>query len=127
MPKKDSKGHSGPIGELLRAQRIERLHAGLREMAKRLEITPAHLTDIEKGRRTPSEDLLVKIAESYQMPVAELRAGWSRPDAIVEQVASQDALTAAKVPEFLRSARGLTGDEWDQLIRQAKRLSEKRV
>lgn len=125
MPKKDSKSHSGPIGEVLRTQRIEGLQTGLREMAKRLAITPAHLTDIEKGRRTPSEELLVKMAEAYKMPVAELRAGWSRPDAIVEQVASQDALTAAKVPEFLRTARGLTGAQWDQLIRQAKRLSEK--
>ena len=47
-----------------------------------------YLTDLEKGRRTPSEELMVKIADLYQIPIAELRAGWSRPDMIVKEIAS---------------------------------------
>ncbi len=125
MPTKATGSPSEPIGERMRRQRVEVLNKGLREMAKLLDIAPAHLTDLEKGRRTPSEALLLRMTEAYKLPEAELRAGWSRPDAIVSEVASQDAVTAEKVPEFLRTARKLSPEQWDQLIRHAKRMTEK--
>lgn len=112
-----------PIGERLRIQRVEILNKGLREMAGLLDIAPAHLTDIEKGRRTPSEALMLKMAEQYHLPIADLRAGFSRPDAIVGEVASQNATTAAKVPEFLRTARNLSAEQWDRLIREAGKMA----
>jgi transcriptional regulator with XRE-family HTH domain len=112
-----------PIGEILRAQRVETLKKGLREMARILGIAPAHLTDIEKGRRTPSEDLLKRIATAYGMAEAELRSGWQRAAAVVAEVANQDATTAEKVPEFLRTARKLTPEQWDRIIGQAKRMT----
>lgn len=115
-----------PIGEVLRTQRVEVIQKGLREMAKLLGITPPHLTDIEKGRRTPSEELLVRISRLYDLPEAELRSGWSRADTIVGQVATQDALTAEKVPELLRTARKLSANQWDDLIEFASRLSKKK-
>jgi transcriptional regulator with XRE-family HTH domain len=92
-------------------------------MAGLLDIAPAHLTDIEKGRRTPSEALMVKMAESYRLPIADLRSGFSRPDAVVSEVASQNPTTAAKVPEFLRTARNLSAEQWDRLIRQANKMA----
>jgi len=94
-------------------------------MAGLLSIAPAHLTDIEKGRRSPSEELMLRIAQHYSLPIAQLRSGWSKPDAIVKEIASQDSTTAAKVPEFLRKARNLTPQQWDQLIHQADRMSER--
>ena len=112
-----------PVGELLRLRRVETLKLGLRETARLLDIAPAHLTDIEKGRRNPSEDLLMRISKIYRIDEAELRAGWSRPEAIVEEVASQDSVTAAKVPEFLRTARKLTPEQWDKIINQARRMT----
>lgn len=111
------------VGDVLRKQRVEVLNKGLREMAKILNIAPAHLTDLEKGRRTPSEDLLVRMAKQYAIDEATLRAGWSKPDEIVGEVASQDATTAAKVPELLRTARRLSPSQWDSLIDQARRMS----
>ncbi|MBE7508214.1 MAG: helix-turn-helix transcriptional regulator [Planctomycetia bacterium] len=111
-----------PVGELLRRTRVG-LNKGLREMAKILGIAPAHLTDLELGRRTPSEELLKRISEAYGIAEPKLRAGWSRPDVIVSEIASQDALTAEKVPALLRNARRLTRDQWDALIEEAQRLS----
>lgn len=119
----DSVHSSDPIGEILREQRVNVLNKGLREMAGILEIAPPHLTDIEKRRRSPSEELMLRIAQHYKLPLAQLRSAWSRPEAIVKEVASQDSTTAAKVPEFLRTARNLTPDQWDQLIKQAKGMS----
>lgn len=112
-----------PIGDRLRQQRVEVLRRGLRETARLLGITPAHLTDLEKNRRTPSEDLLLRICQIYDIPEPQLRAGWSRPETIVSEVASQDAVTAEKVPEFLRTARKLTPEQWDRLIAQAQRMA----
>lgn len=116
-------GRSGsknqPIGDVLRTQRIEVLNMGLREMARELDIAPAHMTDLEKGRRCPSESLLLRIAKAYKISEAELRAGWSRAEEIVNEVATQDALTAEKVPAFLRTARKLTPSQWDKIIKQA--------
>lgn len=112
------------VGDVLRKRR-EVLKQGLREMARLLDVAPAHLTDLEKGRRTPSEDLLMRISKQYGIDEATLRAGWSKPEEIVREIASQDATTAAKVPEFLRSARRLSPSEWDQLIDVAKKLCKK--
>jgi transcriptional regulator with XRE-family HTH domain len=112
-----------PIGDVLRTRRVETLKKGLREMARILTIAPAHLTDLEKGRRSPSEDLLKRISLAYGIPEAELRSGWQRADIVVAEVANQDATTAEKVPEFLRTARKLTSEQWDSLIGQAKRLT----
>lgn len=120
MPKKPNI----PIGQQLRNQREEVLRKGLREVARLLDITPPHLTDIEKGRRNPSEDLLLRICRVYQIAEADLRAGWSKPEAIVEQVANQNPMTAAKVPELLRKAKNLTPEQWDRLIQHADRMAE---
>ena len=112
-----------PIGEVLRARRVETLKKGLREMARILSIAPAHLTDLEKGRRTPSEGLLKKISIAYGIAEADLRSGWQRAAAVVAEVANQDPTTAEKVPEFLRTARKLTPEQWDRLIGQARRMT----
>ena len=117
---------SQPIGDVLRDRRIGVLNKGLREMAGELAIAPAHLTDIEKGRRTPSEDLLLRICKTYGIAEAELRSGWNRPDTVVAEIASQDSVTAEKVPEFLRSARRLTPEQWDNLIDQVRRITPRK-
>jgi len=123
MARKSTSNPQPPIGEVLRTRRVEILKKGLREMARLLVIAPAHLTDIEKGRRTPSEALLLRISTQYGIDVAELRSGWSRADAVVSEIATQDATTAEKVPEFLRTARELTPAQWDRLIGQAQRMA----
>ena len=111
------------IGEKIRRQRVEVLNKGLREMAALLGIAPAYLTLIEKGQRVPSEAMMLKIAEHYRLAVADLRVGWSRPDAVVSEVASENRTAATKAPEFLRTARNLTAAQWDQLIQQADKMA----
>ena len=123
MAKKNLLQGSQDVGDVLRKHRVEVLNKGLREMAKLLDIAPAHLTDLEKGRRTPSEELLVRMVKQYGIDEATLRAGWSKPAEIVGEVASQDATTAEKVPELLRTARRLSPSQWDSLIEQARRMS----
>jgi len=95
-------------------------------MARKLGVSAAHLSDIEKGRRAPSDELLRGIATAYSLDQAVLRAGWRKADAIVDEVATQDALAANKVPHFLRTARHLTEEQWNQIIEKARRLAQKK-
>ncbi|MBK9187729.1 MAG: helix-turn-helix transcriptional regulator [Phycisphaerales bacterium] len=124
-----SRGRSSdsvPIGQRLRDQRVDVLHKSIRDVAKLLASAPIHLSDIETGRRTPSEELLVKIARVYGLPEAELRSGFSKPEAVVAEVASESTVAAEKVPEFLRTARGLSASQWDALIKQARKIKPDR-
>lgn len=123
MAPKKSATDPPTIGEILRARRVDVLKKGLREMAKLLSIAPAHLTDIEKGRRSPSDALLMRIAQQYQVDQADLRTAWAKAEDIVGEIATQDGTTARKVPEFLRTARNLSSEQWDKLIDQAKRMT----
>ncbi|HKQ47603.1 MAG TPA: helix-turn-helix transcriptional regulator [Phycisphaerae bacterium] len=127
MPRKNQSSVPQEIGDVLRARRTDVLQKGLREMAKLLGITPPHLTDIEKGRRRPSDDLLLRISRQYDIPEADLRSGWNRAATIVEQIATQDPLAAEKVPELLRKARGLSSSsQWDDLIKYAAQISKRK-
>jgi plasmid maintenance system antidote protein VapI len=113
------------VGELLRRTRVDNLQKGLREMARLLEITAPHLTDIEKGRRDPSDELLVRIHSLYGIDEATLRSAWRKPEAVIGEIASQSATTAAIVPELLRTARGFTPEQWQSLLDAARRLAKK--
>jgi len=114
-----------PIGDRLRRQRVEVLNRGLRQTAADLDIAPAHLTDIEKGRRSPSEALLIRIAKIYTIDEQLLRKAWGKMNSVVGEVFAESDTNAEKVPEFLRTARDLTSEQWDTLIEQAKSMSPK--
>jgi len=67
------------LGGRLRELRDAR-DLSLRELAKQLGgVTAAHLSDIEFGRRYPSDELLAKLARFFQVEEAELRALDTRP------------------------------------------------
>jgi transcriptional regulator with XRE-family HTH domain len=59
------------IGEKIRKERIDK-KVSLREFARKLEISPSYLVDIEKGRRLPNQELLQKISDLLAIPVATL-------------------------------------------------------
>ncbi|MCA9280910.1 MAG: helix-turn-helix transcriptional regulator [Phycisphaeraceae bacterium] len=101
------------------------MEKSLRDTAKRLQITPAHLSDLENGRRTPSEELLLRIRDVYGVEEAILRARWGRAETVVDEVATKTPTTAAKAPELLRAASDLSADQWDDLIRRAKALAKR--
>jgi len=66
------------FGEVVREKR-DALDMSLREFAKKLgDLSPAHISDIENGRRYPSEALLEKISQVLKVSVAELKEHDSR-------------------------------------------------
>ena len=67
------------LGGRLRQLR-ETADLSLRELARQLRnVTAAHLSDIEFGRRHPSDKLLHKLAGFFDVPIEELRKLDPRP------------------------------------------------
>jgi transcriptional regulator with XRE-family HTH domain len=61
------------IGPYIRRRRDE-LDLSLRELAKKLDCSPAFISDIELGRRHPSDKVLSEMARVLKVKVEELRA-----------------------------------------------------
>lgn len=70
------------LGDFVRDGRFA-LNMRLRELARRLEVTPSYVSDIENNRRVPSEEVLTRIANVLNLPLEELvaRAGRLGSDA----------------------------------------------
>lgn len=111
------------ISERLREVRTTVLGKSVRDVAKLLGTSPIHVSDIETGKRVPSEALMLRIRDIYGVPEAELRAAFNRPQAVVSELATANAVAVDKVPELLRVARGLNASQWDRLITEARRLA----
>jgi transcriptional regulator with XRE-family HTH domain len=60
------------IGPYIRKRRDE-LDFSLRELAKKLDCSPAFISDIELGRRHPSDKVLIEIAKHLKVKVEDLR------------------------------------------------------
>jgi len=60
------------LGQIIREIRVEK-DFSLRELSKKIKVTPAFLSDIELGRRNPSEKTLQIIARVLETPIEELR------------------------------------------------------
>ena len=67
---------SGSLGETIREARLARFK--LREFARLLDVSPTHLSDVEFGRRIPSEELLTLIAEHLELDLDRLMAAAGR-------------------------------------------------
>jgi transcriptional regulator with XRE-family HTH domain len=67
------------LGQRIRELR-DKKDLSLRDFAKKLGgLSAAHLSDIELGRRFPSEELLAKMADALDTSVDDLRGYDSRP------------------------------------------------
>jgi len=67
-----------PLGQRIRELREER-DLSLRELAKKLKVSAAFLSDIELGRRYPSEENLKDLARILGVLFHDLKAHDTRP------------------------------------------------
>jgi transcriptional regulator with XRE-family HTH domain len=93
--------HASPLGEIIRQQR-ELAELSMRQFAELAGISNPYLSQIERGLRAPSEQVLHAIAKSLKVSVDALyeRAGMARPgtdagaNAVLEAIAQDPRLTA---------------------------------
>jgi transcriptional regulator with XRE-family HTH domain len=66
------------LGQFIREKR-EELDLSLRELARRVGVSAAFMSDIELGRRYPSDDIFEKLSKPLEVTVDELKRYDSRP------------------------------------------------
>jgi transcriptional regulator with XRE-family HTH domain len=75
-PKEQAKQAGAAIGDFIREQR-EQAHVSLRQLARLAGVSNPYLSQIERGLRKPSADILQQIAKGLQISAEQLylRAG----------------------------------------------------
>lgn len=110
------------FGQFLTERRLA-AKFGLRELAKKANITPSYLSDIENDRRTPSEDVLRVLANVLQTDPGELISRAGRVGEVVSEYVKEEP-TAGVL--FRKVAEGrLDKQAIEKLIKQTEQLSKK--
>jgi transcriptional regulator with XRE-family HTH domain len=59
------------LGEALRLIRV--FHdLKQNELAKQLDVSQSHLSDIERGEKTPSQEIVARYAKMFELPVSSI-------------------------------------------------------
>src|SRR5690242_11972334 len=110
------------FGEFVRRER-EAKEIGLREMAKKIGVSPTYLSKVERDELPPpAEDKVRKIAAIIGEDQDELLALAGRVASDLTDIIRQ---RPREMADFLRAAKGLTAEEMARLARQAERAKEK--
>ena len=117
-----SSGRREKFGATVRRKR-EKLEIGLREMAKKIGVSPTYLSKIERDEFSPpAEDKVRKIAEIIGSDVDELLA-------LAGKVSSDLSVIIRDRPRIvaslLRTTKFLTADELARLAREAEKAKDK--
>lgn len=110
------------FGEFIKAKRLER-GINLRKLAEELDIVPAYMSDIEKGRRyPPDKDKIYKIVEILSLDQQEQDtlfdlAAYSRANGVSPDL-SDYVMGVDNLRTALRKARDINAgeDDWQRII-----------
>lgn len=110
------------FGEFVKAKRLER-EISLRKLAEELDIVPAYMSDIEKGRRyPPDKEKIYKIAEVLTLDQDETDtlfdlAAYSRANGVSPDL-SDYVMGVDNLRTALRKARDINAgeDDWQRII-----------
>jgi transcriptional regulator with XRE-family HTH domain len=110
------------FGAFVRRQREAR-EIGLREMAKKIGVSPTYLSKVERDEfPPPAEDKVRKIAAIIASDVDELLARAGRVSSDLSEIIKQ---LPREMAALLRTTKGLTADDVTRLARQAQRAKDK--
>ena len=94
---------------------------GVRELGRAVGVTGMHISNLEKGKSAPSAELVLKLAEALEANADELLYLADQISPEVVGVIHQNPLT---IPNFLRSAKNLTPEQWELLQKQVEQMTE---
>lgn len=110
------------FGEFVKTKRMEK-GISLRKLAEELDIVPAYMSDIEKGRRyPPDKEKIYKIAEVLTLDQEETDtlfdlAAYSRANGVSPDL-SDYVMGVGNLRTALRKARDINAgeDDWQRII-----------
>ena len=139
------------LGQLIRKLRKEKGFS-LRKLAEKVDVSYVNIAHIENGRSGASRKVIKKLAEALDYDADKLLAAADEIGETTKSILKQlskaldydlDKLLAVGnnvgediekiitkkpdvVPEFLRTAKNLTKEEWKQLTDQVKEMKRKK-
>jgi transcriptional regulator with XRE-family HTH domain len=114
---------SKTLGQRLRELR-EAKDFSLRELAKRIDVSAAFLSDVELGRRFPSSDVLVKIAQILGVSVDELKSFDNRPPiADLKRIAASNPTYGFALRQMVE--KGVSADDLMKFVKQVEQKKKK--
>jgi transcriptional regulator with XRE-family HTH domain len=111
------------FGEFIRRERDAK-GLSLREMAKKIKVSPTFLSKVETEDWKPGEEKLRKIAEVISCDPDDLLARAGRVPAELSEIIKQSP-HRHEMTALLRTAKGFTAEEMGKLVRQAQKIKEK--
>jgi len=109
------------------AERLSELRAqqkmGVRELGRAVGVTGMHISNLEKAKSAPSAELVLKLAEALEANADELLYLADQVSPEVVDVIHQNPLA---IPNFLRSAKNLTPEQWELLQQQVEQMTEEK-
>ena len=110
------------FGAVVRRKRMAK-EIGLREMAKKIGVSPTYLSKVERDEFSPpTEDKVRKIAEILAHDADELLALAGRVASDLTDIIRQ---RPRQMADFLRAAKGLSVDDLARLARAAQKAKER--
>ena len=110
------------FAEKLSALRAEQ-KMGVRKLGRAVDVTGMHISNLEKGKSAPSAELVLKLAEALEANADELLYLADQVSPEVVDVIHQNPLA---IPNFLRSAKNLTPEQWEMLQQQVEEMTEEK-
>jgi transcriptional regulator with XRE-family HTH domain len=87
------------IGEVLRDIRMSKRQT-LRQVAARAAVALGYLSEIERGQKEVSSELLLSIAEALDVPISQIMREVSDRLAIAEGISIPDTIPASFIASF---------------------------
>jgi transcriptional regulator with XRE-family HTH domain len=95
----------------------ERQNLGLREVARKADISPTYLSQIERGeQRWPTEDVLMRLANAVAHDPSELLHKAGRVSSDVLEILK---IHPSQYTRFLEETKNLDADDLDKVVRHA--------
>src|SRR5512138_1194311 len=91
------------IGDVLRARRLAQ-HRTLREVSTAANVSLGYLSEIERGHKEASSELLASICDALGAPLSQMLGDVSATFALAEQM--EDAFSAEPVDEAVTASVG---------------------
>lgn len=110
------------LGQLIYKLRTEK-KIGVRELGRKVDVTGVHISSIEKDKATPSPELLRKIAKALDADVDKLMVRAKQIDPEVIKVIQKNSYA---VHDFLRTAKNLKKDQWEELKKEAQKMIDQK-
>jgi transcriptional regulator with XRE-family HTH domain len=114
----DRAAGASKVGTRLRAER-ERLGISLRELARRVGVSPSLVSQIELDRVNPSVSTLYAIVTELGMTMSDVFGDSGRGERVVRQPLNDDGL--AERPETRRVINLASGVRWERLTPHSDR------